>query len=300
MAGTRAMPTDRACRWLRAAARAVAVLVLLGCWAGPARAQGAQPASLAAPAEVRQVRVEERLGAQLPLELAFRDEQGGERTLGELLAGGRPAVLMLVYYECPSLCNHVLNAWVEAARAIRYRLGEDYTVITVSIDPGEGPELAAAKERAYLEALGRPQQGAGWHWLTGEETRIRALAEAVGFHYLYDPVQDEYAHPAALYVLTPGGRVSRQLDGLSYTPQDLELALLEASEGRIASGLLDRLRLVCYRYDPEARGYVVSAIAAMQIGGAVLAAGLGALLAALWLRERRRARLAGLAGSENA
>ncbi|RME77165.1 MAG: SCO family protein [Planctomycetota bacterium] len=239
------------------------------------------------PASIQSV---DRRGSKLPIELAFRDESGKQVRLGDLVSGERPFYLLLVYYECPSLCNLTLNAFTDNAKHSRYRIGRDYDVITVSIDPGEGPDLARDKKASYLEQLGQPEAGRFWHWLTGEETAIRKLADAVGFAYKYDPVQDEYAHSSLVYAFTPDGRLSRELPGIQQKPEDFDLALLEASNGKIARGIVDRIALVCYRYDPEARGYVLSALAVMKLAGVVIVLFIGTLLFVLWRREVRRAR----------
>jgi protein SCO1/2 len=270
-----------------------AALVLAAAWHGSAVA-GAEtteepPRFEREVIDPSSIQIEDRLGVKVPLDLTFRDESGEAVSLASLVSGELPVILQLVYYQCPSLCNFTLNGFVDAAKQSRYRIGEDYEVITVSIDHKETHDLAAAKKSSYLGDLGQPAAGNGWRWLVGDAASIRKLADAVGFGYRFDPVQDEYAHGAALHVLTPGARLSRNLHGVQYAPKDFDLALLEASNGAIAKGVFERLALVCYRYDPQARGYVLSARQVMKLGGVVTLVLVGALLALLWRRERRRA-----------
>lgn len=234
------------------------------------------------------VGISERLGAQVPERLAFVDENGVAVTLADLLRNDRPTVLQLVYYECPSLCNFMLNGFVEVAKESRYHIGRDYDVVTVSIDHEETPELALAKKKAYVEMLGQPDVAASWRWLTGTKEAIAALAESVGYGYRYDGVQDEFAHGAALPVLTPQGQVSRYLYGVQYPVRNLDLALLEASDGKIARSISDRILLTCYRYDPSTRSYVLAAMTVMRIGGAIVVACLATLILGLLWRDRKK------------
>ncbi|TAH37382.1 MAG: SCO family protein [Planctomycetota bacterium] len=232
-----------------------------------------------------QVRVDQRLGETVPLDLRFRGEDGAEVRLGDCFRD-RPVLLALVYYECPSLCSMVLNGLVDGLREVGFTPGADFEVVIASIDPGETPELAAAKKQAYLGRYGRPETAAGWHFLTGTQDPIARLADAAGFRYVYDASTDQYAHGAVIYTLTPAGVLSRYLFGVDYPPRDLRLALVEASEGRIGT-LADAVLLRCYHYDPESGRYGFAIFTALRVGAAVTLLGLAALIFLLLRRERR-------------
>lgn len=235
-----------------------------------------------------EVRVDQRLGERVPLELRFRDESGAEVALGSYF-GARPVLFALVYYECPSLCTMVLNGLVDGVRAVGFTPGADFEVVIASIDPGETPELAAAKKQAYLERYGRPETAAGWHFLTGAQEAIAALADAAGFRYVYDPNIDQYAHAAVVYTLTGDGVLSRYLFGIDYPARDLRLALVEASEGQIGS-LSDAVLLRCYHYDPAAGRYGLAIFTALRIAAAATLLGLGGMIFWFLRRERRAQR----------
>lgn len=226
---------------------------ILGLWwfcgALPARGQS----QAGRPALLRDVGIDQKLNGQIPLDLSFRDESGKTVQLREFF-GEKPAILTLVYYECPMLCTQVLNGLVRSLKDIQLGAGEDFSIVIVSIDPRETPELAASKKRIYAGLYGRPKAQAGWHFLTGEEAPIRELAKAVGFRYAYDPESGQYAHATAIMVLTPAGRVSRYYYGIEYLPRDLRLGLVEASAGRIGSAV-DQILLFCYHYDPATGKY---------------------------------------------
>ncbi len=230
-----------------------------------------------------------RLGDTIPRGLGLVYEAGREVALGDYFGGDRPVLLVLGYYECPMLCNLVFNGLTEALPRVGLDLGRQYRVVTVSIDPGETPDLAAAKKASYLAQLGPAAPPASWAFLTGDSAAIAQLADAVGFRYYYDESRDEYAHPAVVHVLSPEGVVSRYLHGIQYNPRDLKLALVEAADGKIGS-TLDRVILYCYHYDPGAGGYVVLAQNVMLVGGLLTVLGLGGFLLVLWLRESYRTR----------
>jgi protein SCO1/2 len=229
---------------------------------------------------------EQKPDAQVPLELAFRDENARPVRLGDLL-NGKPTILMFAYYECPMLCSLVLNDLSRTMQALPYEIGQEFEVITVSMDPGETPALAAAKKASYIHAFGRPEAAEGWHFLTGEQVAISRLAETVGFHYVYDSTLDQYAHPAGIIVLTPGGRISRYLFGIDYSPTELRLALVEASEQKIASPV-DRFILLCYAYDPQTGRYTFLIHTILRVASSATAAALGILVLILSRRGKGR------------
>ena len=252
---------------------------------GPVLAQRAEPL----PPDLEDVGVTENLDAPVPLDLALRDESGAAVRLGDYFDARRPVLLSLVYYECPMLCTLVLDGMVRVLEDLDWTPGQNFEVVTVSIDPGETPDLARSKKQAYLDSYGRPEAAAGWHFLTGDAAEIRRLTAAVGFRYRYLEDSGEFAHPAVLFVLTPEGKLSRYLFGVQHDPRTLRLSLVEAAEGRIGSPV-DKFLLYCYRYDAEAGRYAPVALKVMRLGGAASALVLGALLISLWLREARHRR----------
>lgn len=240
-----------------------------------------------APRELAEVTVVEHLLGQVPRDARFVDHEGHPVQIGQLFDGRRPVVLNLVYHRCPMLCSMVLNAVIRALKQTTWAVGDQYQVITLSIDPRDTAQVAAQKRRRALEAYGREGAAQGWHFLTGDERQVRRVADAVGFQYRFDPQQDQYAHPAVTMLLTPDGRVARYLYGIDYKSTDVRVGLLEASQGRSIS-TVERLILYCYHYDPQGRTYSIMATRVMRVGAAVTVAALGALLGSLWWRERRR------------
>ena len=243
------------------------------------------------PDDLDDVGIEERLEAQVPLDLRFTDEAGQPVVLADYFGTDKPVVLTMIYYRCPMLCTLVLDGLVDAMREIDWVPGREFEVVTVSIDPREKPKLAVQKKQGYLASFGKPEAGAGWHFLTGDADSIEALTDAVGFRYQYVEQTDEYAHAAALIVLTPDGVVSRYLYGVRHDPRTVRLSLVEASEGRIGSAT-DKILLYCYRYDAQEGRYAPVAMRIMQLGGMLVAVVLGAMLLTFWLREARQKRLA--------
>ena len=231
------------------------------------------------------ISIEQRLEAQVRLDLTFTDEEGNQVQLGDYL-GDRPAILALVYYECPMLCNLVLDGVEAVLDAMKLEVGKDFDVITVSIDPGETPELAAQKKANHLERLGKEGAERGWHFLTGDEVGIEILASTVGFRYVYDPVTDQYAHAAGIMVLTPMGQVSRYYYGIEYIPRDVRLGLVEASEGRIG-GLVDQLLLLCFAYDPSTGKYGLLIFRTIQFFATLMILGFVAMYTILYLKSRK-------------
>ncbi len=235
----------------------------------------------------QEIGIDQRLGERVPLDLAFRDETGAEVRLEDVL-GERPAVLSLVYYECPMLCTQVLNGLLRSLRVLSLDVGREFEVITVSIDPGETPALAAAKKREYVGRYGRDGAGGGWHFLTGTQDRIEELAEAVGFRYEYDPETDLYVHASGIMVLTPAGELARYFYGVEYSPKDLRLGLIEAAEERIGN-VVDQVLLLCFQYDPATGKYGLVILNSLRVAGAATVAILAGLVIGWIRRERRQA-----------
>ncbi len=242
--------------------------------------------------ELKRIDVIEHLGETIPLTLSFSNSKAEKIVLGDLFRQGKPVLLTMAYYECPMLCTFVLNGLSKGIADLDFIPGQDFQMITVSIDPDETWELAASKKRNQTGAVGKSFPEDGWEFLVGSAENSKRLADALGFVYYYDAERDEYAHPAVTFVLTDQGMITRYLYGIEYREQDLRLALLEASEGRIGN-TLDRFLLYCYHYDPDAGGYVIFAGNVMRIGGVVTMLILGIVLGVLWRREnRKKSRLA--------
>lgn len=254
---------------------------------GEAEDAASSAARSAPPGILAGVGIDQNLNGQVPLDLAFKDEEGRRATLRELLASGKPAILSLVYYECPMLCTQVLNGLTTALRALTIAPGDEFTILTVSFDPRETPALAASKKAVYLDRYGKPSAAGGWRFLTGDEASIAALTTAVGFRYAYDEEIEQFAHASGLVVLTPDGRIARYFFGIEYSPRDLRLALVEASQGRIGTPV-DRLLLYCYRYDPTTGKYGAVVMNMVRVGGVVTVLTLGGFLAIMLRHDRKR------------
>lgn len=225
---------------------------------------------------LKQVGLDQKLDAQVPLDVTFTDEQGREVTLGSVF-GPRPVVLALVYYECPMLCTEVLNGLVGSLQTLNFDAGREFDIIAVSFDPSETAALAAQKKQQYVKRYGRPGASSGMHFLTGRERAIQALTNAVGFKYQYDPSTNQFAHTAVLTILTPAGHVSRYLYGIEYPPRDLRLALVEAADGKIGTAV-DKALLYCYHYDPETGKYGLAIMNVVRLGGILTMAGLATFI----------------------
>jgi protein SCO1/2 len=239
------------------------------------------------PKELEGVGVTEKLGARLPLDLEFVDETGQTIRLASFFAKGRPVMLTLNYYSCPMLCTLMLNGLIDGLRELKWTPGKEFEVVTLSINPLETPTLARLKKQTYMEYYERPGAAAGWHFLTGRERDIRQLADAVGFGYAWVEARREYAHPAAIMLASPDGRVVRYLYGVMYEPKDLRLAIAEAGEGKVGS-TAEQILLFCFHYDAEEGRYVIAASNLMRAGGLATAAIFGSWLFVWWRRSTRR------------
>jgi len=239
------------------------------------------------PPQLEDVGIEEHLEAEIPMDLEFRDEYGAVVTLGDYFDGTKPVILTLNYYKCPMLCGLQLNGLLEGLMDLDWTPGQEFELVTVSINPLETPALATEKKQNYIKRYERPSAAKGWHFLTGREPEIRQLASTLGFGYFYDRETGEYAHAAAIFIATPDGRVARYLYGIEYPEKRLRLALLEASNGEIGT-TIDQLILYCFHYDPSSRRYAPVAMNIMRLGGGATALVLGLSLGGYWLREARR------------
>lgn len=238
----------------------------------------------AQPGELRGVGIEQRLNQPVPLDLQFRNEAGELVTLRSLMRG-KPVVLSLAYYECPMLCTLVLNGLTAAMKALPFDAGNEFDVITVSFDPRDTPELAAKKKATYLNEYRRQGAAQGWHFLTGDEASIKALTDAVGFHYNYLPDKGQFAHAAGIMVLTPDGILSRYFYGVEFAPRDLKFGLMEAADGKIGSPV-DQLMLFCFQYDPATGRYTTVVLNAIRGAGVLTLVALGLFMVRSWRRDR--------------
>ncbi|HYO72102.1 MAG TPA: SCO family protein [Archangium sp.] len=238
------------------------------------------------PPQVRGVDVEEHLGDLAPLESQFTDSSGKPVRLRDVLPRTRPVLLTLVYYNCPLLCNLVINEQIRTMRELGLELGKDYEAVTVSIDPKDTPAQSYERRRKHLQSMGLPET-APWHFLTGTEENIHQLANTVGFKYTYDTSTQQYVHPAVLMVLTPEGGISRYLYGTSFPAKDMKLALLEAAGGRVGTSF-DRIVLTCFKYDTATRRYGFYIFGFLRIGALMVFGALATMLAYYWRRELKK------------
>lgn len=236
---------------------------------------------------VPDVGINQHLNAQIPLDLTFRDEAGRPVQLGEYL-GLRPVILVFAYYHCPMLCPLVLDGVVKSLRVLSFTAGKEFAVVTVSFAPQETPALAEAKKEEILRRYARPDSADGWRFLTGDETAITQLTQAVGFRYTYDQPHDQYAHAAGIVILTPHGRIARYFYGIEFAPRDVRLGLVEAAANKIGS-LADQLLLLCYHYDPTKGKYTTLTLNTLRLGGAMTVLALGTLIA-LGIRRDKHGR----------
>jgi protein SCO1/2 len=250
------------------------------------------------PEALRDVGFDQRLGEALPLDAVLRDEAGREVRLGDYF-GRRPVVLSLVYYECPMLCTLTLNGLVSALGVLSFQPGREFEIVTVSFEPKDTPEAAAARKRAYLSRYGRPGAEAGWHFLTGNPESVDRITRALGFRYAWDDETRQFAHPAGIVVATPEGRLARYLYGIEYAPRDLQLAVTEASAGRVG-GPVDQVLLFCYEYDPASGGYGLAIMRLVRLAGVLTVAALAGYVTLMLRRERAAAGAAGVASAPTA
>ncbi len=235
------------------------------------------------------VEVTEYPGTQVPMDLTFQDEDGKTVALKDYFDGERPVILTLNYYACPMLCTLQLNGLVDGLKKMEWTPGQEFEMVTVSINPTETPRMARLKKQNYLKEYERPAAASGWHFMVGDKANIEALAEPLGFGYRYDEETNQYAHAAVTYIVTPDGRISRYLYGIVYDPQTLRLSLVEAADGEIGTSM-DQILLACFHFDPENGRYSLAAFNVMRTGGLLVMLVLGISLGGYWMRERGRGR----------
>lgn len=241
------------------------------------------------PEALKDIGIEQKLGQKLPLDTEFRDENGQTIRLGDLFGKGRPVVLTFVYFECPMLCNQVLNGLTGSLKGVSFDAGNDFDVIAVSFDSRENdkPGLAKNKKASYMERYGRPGTEEGWHFLTGNQDAVDAITKAAGFSYEWDDKSGQFAHSSAIIVVTPDGTLSRYFYGIDYSPKDLKFGLIDSAENKVGS-VTDQLLLYCYHYDPSTGRYGFAILNVLR-GAAILTLfGMGALGFVFWRRNKGR------------
>ena len=260
--------------WLRAFC-AIALFCAPGFGQGMSKGIMSPPASVRPP-YLQNVGIEQHLDAQVSSDLSFVDETGKAVRLGDYF-GKKPLILNLVYYNCTMLCGETLAGLTGAMRLVKFDVGKEYGVLTISFDPRETPAMAAAKKQDYIKRYGRPDAAAGWHFLTGSADSINSLTKTVGFQYQYDPKIDQYAHATAIMVLTPEGRISRYFYGVDFPPKDLRMGLVEASQGKIGNAV-DQVLLYCYHYNPATGKYGAVIANIMRLAGVVTILCIGGMI----------------------
>jgi protein SCO1/2 len=243
----------------------------------PAKLLGSSP-------DLREIGVTENLGDIIPGDITLINENGKEVTIADFLSRGRPLIITPIYYECPMLCNLILNGVTYGLRDLTWQIGERFEVLTFSIDPSETHALAQDNKESYLRLLGKPEAADGWHFLTGDEHNIKRLTEALGYRFKWSDDAQEFLHGSAIMFVSPNGRITRYLYGIDYPEIALRNALFDAADGRIGS-TMERVMLYCFTFDPDSRSYVPNALRIMKVGGAITLTFLGIFLGLLWFRK---------------
>ena len=237
------------------------------------------PANMRPPG-LQNVGFEQKLNGQIPADLTFHDESGKAVRLGDYF-GKRPLILNLVYFRCPMLCGEVLSGLTNSLKFLKFDVGNQFDVLTVSFDPREGPDLAAEKKAEYLKRYGRAGAAEGWHFLTGDQSDIEKLTNAAGFQYQFDPKTGQFAHVTAIMVLTPQGKIAQYYYGVEYAPKDLRLGLVQASNNQIGN-VVDQMLLYCYHYDPATGKYGAIVARVLRLSGLATVLILGGMLLVLF------------------
>jgi len=262
-----------------------ALLAIFVLCAGPAAAHTGGEPYVKDESFLQGVGFDQRLGEQVPLGLTFRDENGRAVTLGAYF-GTKPVIMLITYYNCTMLCPLLLDGLVRALRPIRFDIGREFAILTVSINPRETPEIAAWRKELYVQRYGRPGVAESWHFLTGDQEAIQTLTAAVGYRYVYDAKKDEYAHATGLLLLTPQGKVSRYFYGVDFSPRDLRLGLIEAAASTIGSPV-DQVLLYCYHYDPLTGKYGLVIMNVLRLAGLATVLAIGSFMLVSLKHERR-------------
>ncbi len=247
-----------------------------------------QSTSNGIPDALKKVGIEQKLNGQFPLDAKFKDSSGKEVKLGEYFGKDKPVVLALVYYECPMLCNEVLNGLTGSLKGISFDVGKEFDVIAISFDARENkkPDLTKNKKESYVERYNRADTADGWHFLTGEQSEIDKVTEAVGFNYSFDEKTNQFAHAGGIMVITPEGKISRYFYGIDYSPKDLKFGIMESSENKIGNPA-DQLYLYCFHYDPSTGKYGFAILNVLRLFAVLTIVGLGTMLFIFWRRSKK-------------
>jgi len=255
--------------------------------AGLVNPSSTENASSVLPKELEGVGIDERLGHSLDLNLKFRDENNQEVTLGTYINGSKPVIISPVYFACPGLCNFHLNGFTEALREVDWTAGKDFTMIALSFDSKETPEMAMKKKSNYTKIYDRPNAEAGWHFLTGDEESVQAFTKSIGFKFKWSDEANEWSHASAAIVVSPQGKISRYLPGIMFDKRDVKLALTEAAEGKIGN-FVDSLILYCFHYDPQQSKYTIFVGGLMKMGGSAMLLLMLIWLIPIWFKGRKK------------
>jgi protein SCO1/2 len=254
-------------------------------WQASARAASSPSGHALLPKELQGIGIEQRLGAQVPLETVFTNAEGEQVPLRTYFSG-RPVLLTLVYYTCPMLCSQILNGVVSGLRPLRVQPGRDFDVVAISINPSETAADAAEKQNFYSRRYWGHAESTGWHFLVGTQAAIDSVTAAAGFHYRWDPASKMFIHASGVMVLTPGGKLARYFYGVQYEPKDLKLGLIEASGNKIGAAT-DQILLFCYHYDPATGKYSATVLNLLHAAAVLFLVFSGMILTFLFRREIR-------------
>lgn len=254
----------------------------------PKKYDPSQNSSNGIPKALKKVGIEQKLNSKLPLDAKFTDEDGNEVELGKYFGKHKPVILALVYYECPMLCNEVLNGLTGSLKGISFDVGKEFDVVAISFDARENekPNLAKNKKEGYIERYNRPESADGWHFLTGEQSEIDKVTKAVGFNYTFDERTNQFAHAGGIMIITPEGKVSRYFYGIDYSPKDVKFGIMESSKNKIGNPV-EQLYLYCYHYDPSTGKYGFAILNVLRLMGVATLFGLGAMFFFFWRRNKR-------------
>ena len=255
----------------------------------PRKYDPTQSAESGLPKVLKEVGIEQKLGNQLPLDAEFKDAEGKTVKLGDYFNSGRPVILALVYYECPMLCNEVLNGLTGSLRGISFDAGKEFDVVAISFDARENDksEIVRNKKQAYLARYGRLETANGWHFLTGAQSEIDKVTEAVGFNYRWDEATNQFAHAGGIMVATPEGKLARYFYGIDYAPKDLKFGIMDSAESKVGNPA-EQLMLFCYHYDPSTGKYGLAIMNIMRLGGVVTVFGMVGMFLIFWRYNKKR------------
>ena len=241
------------------------------------------------PNVLKTVGIEQKLGEQLPLDAVFKNEDGKQVKIGEYFGKGRPVILALVYYECPMLCNEVLNGLTGSLKGISFDAGKEFDILAISFDARENekPDLAKNKKAGYIERYQRPNSENGWHFLTGTQEEIDKVTKAVGFNYEYDKQSDQFAHAGGIMIITPEGKIARYFYGIDYSPKDVKFGIMDSAQNKVGNPA-EQLLLYCFHYDPSTGKYGLAVINVIRIAGVLTLLGMGGMFFVFWRYNKKK------------